>query len=315
MNTNKKLNTIDRYDLIIVGAGPAGLSASIYASRYGIKHLIIGQILGGQISETHQIDNYPGIEEMNGLEFAKKWENHVKKYGAEIVPIHVRGIKKVGNLFEIDLENNKEYESRAVLLATGAKRRTLNIPDERNFIGKGISYCATCDGFFYKNKTVAVIGGSNAAAGAALYLANLCQKVYIIYRKNELRAEPYWVNLIKKSKNIEIIYNTNILKVSGGEKLEKVALDKDYNGEKELKIDGLFIEIGSDPDIDYTGGMEIKTDSDGYVKISSGGETSVPGIWAAGDITNGSDKFRQVITAAAEGAIAVRSIFSWLKKS
>ena len=302
------------FDLIIIGAGPAGLAASIYASRYGIKHLIVGQILGGQISETHQIDNYPGMEEMSGLEFSRKWEKHVKKYGAEIVSVHVKGIKKAGNLFEIDLENNEKYESRAVLLATGAKRRTLNIPGEKEFIGKGVSYCATCDGFFYKNKTVAVIGGSNAAAGAALYLANLCQKVYIIYRKSELRAEPYWVNLIKKSKNIEVVYDTNVLEISGGEKLEKIMLNKGYNGEKELKIDGLFIEIGSDPDIDYTGGMEIETDSDGYVKISSKGETSVAGIWAAGDITDGSDKFRQVITAAAEGAIAARGVFNWLKK-
>jgi thioredoxin reductase (NADPH) len=302
------------YDLIIIGAGPAGLAASIYASRYGIGHIIVGQILGGQISETHSIDNYPGMEDMSGFEFAKKWGDHAKKYGAEIKPVLVKKIEKSDDLFKVELENNETLKSKTVLLATGTKRRKLSIPGEKEFSGKGVSYCATCDGFFYKNKTVGVIGGSNSAAGAALYLANICQKVYIIYRKSELRAEPFWVDLIKKNEKIEVIYNTNVAEILGEEKIRKVKLDKEHDGKDELEVNGLFIEAGSDPDISYADDLKVETDEGGYVKIKSDCATSVPGVWSAGDITNGSDKFRQVITAAAEGAIAVRSVFNYLKK-
>ncbi|MDQ1283835.1 MAG: Pyr redox 2 protein [Patescibacteria group bacterium] len=306
-------NTVD---LIIIGAGPAGLAASIYASRYGVEHSVIGLILGGQISETHEIDNYPGMENMSGFDFSQKWGHHVEKYGINIIPQRVRSIKeaKESQTFEIELENNAVYNAKVVLLATGTKRRQLNIPGEAEFRGKGVSYCATCDGFFYKNKTVGIIGGGDSAVGAALYLANICQKVYIIYRKNELRAEPFWLKLIENNEKIELIYETNVAKISGGDKLEKIELDKDYNGGKELKIDGLFIEAGSDPDISYAKDLEIKLDEGGYVKIAKDGATSMPGVWAAGDITDGSDKFRQVLTAAAEGAITARSIFNWLKK-
>jgi len=329
----------ENYDLIIIGAGPAGLSASIYASRYGIKHIVIGQILGGQISETHSIDNYPGMEDMSGFEFAKKWGDHAKKYGVEIIPNLVKNIKTtnpplplgepacpVGRdvpkgqegektlFFSAELENGEILKSKTILLATGTKRRKLNIPGEKGFSGKGVSYCATCDGFFYKNKTVAVIGGSNSAAGVALYLANICQKVYIIYRKSELRAEPFWVDLIKKNEKIEVIYDTNVTEILGEEKIQKVRLDNEYNGKNELEIDGLFIEAGSDPDISYAEDLKVETDEGGYVKIKSDCSTSVSGVWSAGDITDGSDKFRQVITAAAEGAIAARSVFNWLKK-
>ena len=303
--------------LIIIGAGPAGLAASIYASRYGVAHSVIGSILGGQISETHEIDNYPGIENMGGFEFSQKWGHHVEKYGIKIVPRMVKNIKKAekSQIFEIELENGEIHKAQAVLLATGTKRRQLNIPGEAEFRGKGVSYCATCDGFFYNGKTVGVIGGGDSAVGAALYLANICEKVYIIYRRSELRCEPYWAKIVKKTPNVEVVYETNVLEILGGEKLEKVKLDKEYKNEKELKIDGLFIEAGSDPDVSYAKDLGIELDEGGYVKITKSGATSVPGIWAAGDITDGSDKFRQVLTAASEGAIAARGIFNFLKKS
>lgn len=320
------------YDLIIIGAGPAGLAASIYASRYGIKHIIIGAILGGQISETHKIDNYPGMEDMSGFEFAQKWGNHAKKYGTEIISSRVKDIKKTNPplplgedvpkgqergkaiLFCTELENGEILKSKTILLATGTKRRKLNIPGEEKFIGKGVSYCATCDGFFYKNKTVAVIGGSDSACSGAVYLGNICAKVYLIYRRNMLRAEPFWLEQVKNNPKIEVIYDTNTLEFLGGEKVEKIKLDKKYKNSDEIEIDGVFIEAGSDPDIGYAKDLNITMDEKGYVKIKSDGATSAPGVWSAGDITDGSDKFRQVITAAAEGAIAVRSIYGWLKK-
>jgi len=303
------------YNLIIIGAGPAGLSASIYASRYGVEHKIVGALLGGQISETHKIDNYPGMEDMSGFEFSQKWGNHAKKYGVEILPELVEKINKENNIFSITLANKNILHTKTIILATGTKKRKLNITGEKEFIGKGVSYCATCDGFFYKNKTVGVIGGSDSAATATLYLADLAEKVYLIYRKKELRAEPFWVNLIKNNKKIEVLYETNVVEILGEQKLEKIKLDKAHNNSNELNLDGLFIEAGSDPAVEYFSELEIELDENGYIKIQKTGATNVLGIFAAGDITNGSDKFRQVITAASEGAIAARAVYNFLKKN
>lgn len=306
------------YPLIIIGAGPAGLSASIYASRYGIKHLVIGSLVGGQISGTHLIDNYPGIEDASGFEFSQKFANHAKKYGVEVLTKTIKNIQKNNTLFALEMEGGEKISAKTIILATGTKHRKLNIPGEAELIGKGVSYCATCDGFFYKNKIVAVVGGNDSAAGAAVYLADIAEKVYLIYRKDKLRAEPYWVTLVEKNKKIEVVYNTNITKILGANKtmpasrqVEKVILD---NNKKELLINGLFIEAGSEPNFDFAKNLNIASDEQGYIKIKSDTSTSVEGVWAAGDITDGSDKFRQVITAAAEGAIAARSVYNFLKK-
>ena len=299
------------YDLIIIGAGPAGLSASIYASRYGIKHLVVGSLVGGQISGTHLIDNYPGIEDASGFEFSQKFGNHAKKYGVEILPKKVENIQKTNSIFEIILEGGEKIEVKTIILATGTKHRKLNIPGEAELTGKGVSYCAACDGFFYKNKIVAVVGGNDSAAGAAVYLADIAEKVFLIYRKEKLRAEPYWVNLVEKNNKIEVIYNTNIIEILGDTKIEKVILD---SSKKELLIDGLFIEAGSEPSFDFAKNLNIEVDEGGYIKIKTDSSTNVAGVWAAGDITTGSDNFRQVITAAAEGAIAARSVYNFLKK-
>jgi thioredoxin-disulfide reductase len=281
------------YDLIIIGAGPAGLAASIYASRYGIKHAIFGSILGGQISETHEIDNYPGMESMTGVEFSQKWGHHVEKYGIKIIPQRVEWVKKVKNEenFEIKLENGETYESRVVLLATGTKRKKLMTKGEKELIGKGVSYCATCDGFFYKNKTVAVVGGGNSAVGAATYLARICEKVYLIYRKNMLKCEVYWKKIVDENPKIEVIYETNVEEITGNEKVEKIILDKKYKNSQELAVSGVFIEIGSDPDLSYALNLGVETDEKGYVKVDKKGKTNISGVWAAGDLTDGSDKF------------------------
>lgn len=302
------------YPLIIIGAGPAGLAASIYASRYGVRHIIIGELAGGMITETHLIDNYPGIEDVSGFEFSQKLTRHAQKYGVEILPARVKNIKKTDDGFEAETEDGKILKSQTILLATGTRHRKLNIPGEAEFFGKGVSYCAACDGFFYKNKTVAVVGGNDSAAGAAVYLAGLAQKVYLIYRKGKLRAETFWINLVEKNPKIEVIYDTSITEISGAEKLQKVRLSKAYKSAETLDIQGLFIEAGSVPNLDFAAGLGLVTDEEGYVKINPDASTSVVGVWAAGDITDGSDKFRQVITACAEGAIAARSISNYLKK-
>ena len=302
------------YPLVIIGAGPAGLAASIYAARYGVENLVIGSLLGGQISETHLIDNYPGIEDVSGFEFAQKMGHHAQKYGTEIRAAKVTEIIKSEKGFEIKLEGNKKVTCKTILLATGTKRRKLGIPGEEEFAGKGVSACATCDGFFYKNKIVAVVGGSDSAAGAVVYLADIAAKVFLIYRKANLRCEPYWCRLIDKNPKIEVIYSTNVIEIAGDAKVSQLKLDKAWQEKDCLAVDGLFIEAGSDPNIDFAKNLEVAVDDGGYVKVKSDCATSVAGVWAAGDITDGSDKFRQVITAAAEGAIAARSIFNYLKK-
>jgi len=303
-------------DLVIIGAGPAGLSASVYASRYGIKHVIIGLLPGGLISESHKVDNYLGVESLSGFDLSQKMLNHAKKYSPEIITNEVEDIKRTGDkrFFEIKILGAEIVLARAIILATGTKPRQLNIPGEKELAGKGISYCATCDGFFYKNKTVAVVGGGNSAVGAAVHLSQIADRVFLIYRKAKLPAEGYWKKQLLENKKIETIYNANVVEVNGKEKVEKIKLDTKINNQDELLVDGLFVEVGSDPSWDFAQGLGLKTDAAGYLKINEEGATNVEGIWAAGDITTGSNKLRQAITAAAEGAIAAHSAFEYLNK-
>ncbi len=303
------------YELAIIGSGPAGLSASVYASRFGIKHVVLGGIMGGTISEAHKVDNYLGIEDVSGIDISQRFMKHAKKYGTEVIIESVKTItKKKDGLFEITFGENKKIFSRTILLATGTRRKKIGMKGEEMFFGKGVSYCATCDGFFYKNKIVGVVGGANSAVSAAVYLAEIAQKVYLIYRKNKLPAEEYWVKLLKKKKNIEILYNLNVVEILGEKKVEKIILDGAYKGKGVLSLDGLFIECGSNPNIDFTEDLGIKKDEGGFIKIQKDGATSVPGVWAAGDITDGSNKFSQIITAASEGAIAAKGIYNYLRK-
>lgn len=303
------------YDLVIIGAGPAGLSASVYASRYGIKNVIIGGITGGLVTETHEIGNWLGTPKISGFDFAGKAEEHAKSYGVEIIQFLVKKIEKEKEEFVLTLQNEQKVKARSVLLATGTKHRHLNVKGEKEMAGKGVSYCATCDGFFYRNKIVAVVGGNDSAAVAAVHLASIAEKVYIIYRGKELRAESFWVDLIKKNKKIEIIYNVEVKEIKEESKLTEIKLNNKHKDNNILKIDGLFIEIGSDPNLNIEHDLNIAVDEDGYIKVGQDGSSSEKGIWAAGDITTNSNKFKQIITAAAEGAIAVNSIQKYLKSS
>jgi len=301
------------YDLAIIGSGPAGLLASIYASRYGISNVVIGAVSGGQASQTHELGNWLGTQKIKGFEFAENAAEHVKSYGTEMITALVDEIKKE-ETFTLFLSDGKKIEARAVLLALGTKHRKLGVPGEKEFFGKGVSYCATCDGFFYKNKTVAVVGGNDAAAGAAVFLGDIAEKVFLIYRGEKLRCESFWREAIEKNSRIKILYNTNIKEIKGGQKIESIVLDNPYEKSENLSVNGVFLEIGSDPNTELIKNLGIDLDGEGFVKIDQSGRTNVKGIWAAGDITTGSDKFKQIVTAAAEGAIAVRSIQQFLRK-
>jgi len=299
------------YDLIIVGLGPAGLTAGIYASRYRLKTLIIGKINGGLMTEAHKICNFPTEEDITGIELTKKMEKNAKNQGAEIINKEVVDIvEREDGLFKVISSDNTDFISRSLILAYGTVHRHLGLPNEERLLGRGISYCATCDGMLFKNKTVAVIGGSDSALTSALYLKDIANKVYLIYRGEKLRGEPVWIENINQSKNIEVLFNSQVTELIGENKLEKIKIS---NG-TQLNIDGLFVEIGTEPiSYDFIKNLKIDTDEKGYIKVNQAQQTSKIGIWAAGDLTTGSNNFRQIITACAEGAIAAESVFKYLK--
>jgi thioredoxin reductase (NADPH) len=302
------------FDLAIIGAGPAGLSASVYASRYGIKNVVIGGVAGGLTTQTHEIGNWLGTPKIKGYEFAMNSSEHVKSYGTQIISALADEIKKENEMFTLFLSNGEKIQAKTILLAMGTKHRHLGVPGEKEFAGKGVSYCATCDGFFYKGKTVAVVGGNDSAAGAAVFLGDIAEKVYLIYRGDKLRCESFWGEAIVKNPKIENVFMTNIKEIKGEQKVEEIILDAPYKGNESLKVDGVFAEIGSIPVTDLTKNLGIEIDEEGYVKIDPSGRTNEKGVWAAGDITTGSDRFKQIITAASEGAIAAHSIQKYLKK-
>jgi len=301
---------INIYDLIIIGSGPAGLTAGIYASRYKLKTLIIGKINGGLMTESHKICNFPTEEDITGLALGEKMEKNARAQGSEIINKEITNISESDGLFTISSSDNMDFVSRSIILAYGTAHRHLGIPKEKELLGKGISYCATCDGMFFKNKTVAVIGGSDSALTSALYLADIANKVYLIYRGEKLRGEPSWIENINQSKNIEVLLNSEVTELIGENKLEKIKIS---NG-TQLEINGLFVEIGTEPiKYDFVKNFKIDTDEKGYIEVNQAQQTSQAGIWAAGDLTTGSNNFRQIITACAEGAIAAESIFKYLK--
>ncbi|MCK4525534.1 MAG: FAD-dependent oxidoreductase [Candidatus Andersenbacteria bacterium] len=302
------------YDLIVLGAGPAGLSASIYASRYKINHIVVGNVFDGSLSKAHKIENWPGEKSIKGSDLIMKFYDHAKSLGLEIIQEEVVEISKDDSIFIIKTNLSKVYKSKAILITLGTKHRKLNISGEKKFLGKGVSYCAVCDGAFFKDKTVAVAGGSNSAAMAAEMLSEYTEETYIIYRKESMRCEPVILERLEKNPKIEIIYDTNVTKVTGDKKVELIEIDNKYNGSDKIKLDGLFIEVGLVPFTSFAKKLGVKTDKNNYIVINQGGATNVTGVYAAGDITNGSDNLNQIVTAVSEGAIAATNIYKYLKE-
>lgn len=302
------------FDAAIVGAGPAGLSAAVYLSRYALSPIVIGDLFGGTATKSHEIGNWLGDEKITGFDFAQKAIAHVKSYGVPFTVAKVRGIEQEDAIFALELDNGEMIHAKTVLLATGTEHRHLHIPGEAEFSGRGVSFCATCDGFFFKDKVVVVVGGSDSAAISALYLADIAAKVYVVYRGAALRCEEFWKKRIEEHSRIEVIYSTNIIEIQGEASVQRVILDEEYNNSRELAVDGVFVEIGADPQIEFAQSLRVATDTEGYVVVDQSCATSRPGVWAAGDITTGSNKFKQIVTAASEGAIAANGIQMYLKK-
>ena len=306
-------NTI--YDVAIIGAGPAGLTASIYASRYKLSNIVFGKQIGGTIIDAHKVCNYPGMPDICGLDLGANMFEQAKMLGGEHKGEHIVDIKKESGNFNLVSDKGSRYQSKTVILALGTNRNKLNIPNEDYFLGKGLSYCATCDAMFYKGKTVAIIGGSNAATMSASMLSDIAKKIYIIYRGTELRGDQVWVDEVKCKGNIEIIYTTIVTGIEGENRVERIKLSKPFNSSEFLPVDGVFVEIGSEPNIDLSKKLSIELDDKGYIKVSKDQSTNIEGVWAAGDCTDGSNGFRQVVTACGEGAVCANSIYSYIKGS
>lgn len=300
------------YDVAIIGSGPSGYSAGIYATRYQLKTAIFGKMMGGTISEAHKICNYPGLPEISGIDLSTQMYEHAKKSGCEILFESISNVEKIDDHFILTSELGNNYEAKTILLATGTERTKLTIPDEDRFLGKGLSYCATCDANLYKDKVVAVIGGSSAATMAATMLSDIASKVYIIYRGSELRGDLAWKNQALNKDNIEILYQTVVTGLNGSEYLESLKLNRQYNDSNILPVDGVFVEIGSEPNKNIAQKLELKTDRKGYIIVDNAQRTNIERIWAAGDCTTNSNGFRQVVTAVAEGAIASNDIYKFL---
>jgi len=304
------------YDLIIVGAGPAGLTAAIYATRYGIKPLVISENIGGMAQEAWHVENYPAIPKITGKELMEKMQTHAKDLGSEFLIDGVGEISHDKTIFQLKTVSGKMLKAKIIILALGLKNRQLNIKNEEKFLGRGVSYCFTCDGVFFRDKIVAVVGGANSAAHAALTLAEYATKVYILFRKPEMTAQPSLIQEIKNNPKIEILPETQIKELQGTNKLEKIIVYKSDSPDntKELAVDGIFIEIGSVPSNILAQHLGIECDDKGYIKVDKSQQTNVPGIFAAGSGTNATSQLNQIIISCSQGALAAFSANLYLKK-
>jgi thioredoxin reductase (NADPH) len=301
------------YDVIIVGAGAAGLTAAIYASRRMLKTLVIARSIGGQAATTSDIENYPGFERVDGLELMNNFKKQAELYGATFVNGFVTEIKKEQDNFIID-QGNETYRSRTVILGFGLAEKEIGVPGEKELKGRGVSYCATCDAPLYKNKTVAVVGGGNAALDAAELLSKIAAKVYFIHRRDKFTGEQVLIDRVMQAKNIEIIWNSQVSEVKGDKKIDSIIYGSFPVGEnkKELKIDGLFVEIGNYAKTEWLKYL-LNTNEKGEIIITQNCETNVPGIFAAGDITT--TTFKQIVISAGEGAKAALQAYRYLQNT
>ena len=300
------------YDIIIIGSGPAGLSAAIYAQRACLDTIVIEKngISGGQVLNTWEVDNYPGFPGVTGFELSRQFREHANKLGARVVQDEVVQVELSGNVKKVVCEE-ETYEARCVILASGAHHRTLEVPGEEELRGAGVSYCATCDGAFFRGRTVAVVGGGDAALEDAIFLARMCDKVYIVHRRDKLRGAYRLQERLQALENIEFVWNSETVAIEGNAQVEALRLRQTKTGEeRRLDVDGVFIAVGIAPESElYAGQLEL--DEQGYIRADESGQTSVPGVFAAGDVRT--KALRQILTAASDGANCVASAERYLQ--
>ena len=300
------------YDVIIIGGGPAGYSAALYTVRSGFSTLLIEKMAaGGQMNETTQIDNYPGFDEgIDGFSLGMKMRSGAERFGAETKNAEVKSVQLHGKVKQVETDDGV-YTAKAVIIATGAGHKHLGLENEKELVGRGVGYCAACDGMFYRGKTVAVVGGGNSAAADALVLSRIAKKVYLIHRRDSLRATKVYHEPLMNAENVEFRWNSAVHELQYGDKLTGAVL-KDVNSgeESQLELDGLFISIGRSPATELFRG-QLELDEGGYIVAGERTETNIPGVFAVGDVRT--KAVRQIVTAAADGAVAAHYAEEYLK--
>ncbi len=324
MKTEKKSTKMKEknkeYDFVIIGAGVTGLAAAMYSARLGMKTLCLGSTfgtewpIGGVITTTNVVENYPGFIKLTGVELSENIRKHAESYDlVSIKEEKVEKIEKSKNCFDVKTNKNN-YHAKTILFATGTKWKKLEVPGAKEYENKGVAYCALCDAPLFKNKVVAVVGGSDSAAKDALLLAEHAKKVYIIYRGEKIRPEPINLDRINANKKIEVVNNTNVTKVKGDKFVTAIILDKEYRGSKELKLEGVFVAIGHIALSDLAAGIGVKINEKREIILDhKTSETNVPGVYAAGDVAD--KPFKQAITGVAEGCTAAYSAFEYITKN
>ena len=293
------------YDVLIIGSGPAGMTAAIYGKRAGLSVAVLegNYINGGQILNTYEVDNYPGLPGISGLDLADKFKEHAASHGAEFLRGKAESVST----------RKEDFRCRTLVIASGAVHRKLGVPGEETLNGMGVSYCATCDGAFFRDKTVAVVGGGDVAVEDAIFLARGCRKVYVIHRRDQLRAAKTLQDSLFATEGVEMYWNGVVTRIDGENKVQRITVENTKTGEsQELEVDGVFIAVGITPDTGFVKDF-VELDSQGYIIAGEDGKTSVPGVFAAGDVRT--KQLRQVITAAADGANCITSAEEYLREN
>ena len=299
------------YDTIVLGGGPAGYTAALYATRAGLSTLLIERyVAGGQMAETMAIDNYPGFPEgIDGFSLGAKMQEGAVRFGAEVVMAEVLSVSLSDSIKRVQTDTG-DFDGKTLIVATGAHHRALGLAEEKELVGKGVGYCATCDGMFYRGKTVAVVGGGNSAVADALYLSRICEKVYLIHRRDALRASGVYKKPLLEAQNVEILWDTTVEQLLADERLSGALLKNVKNGQRHtLSLDGLFISVGRAPETSLFKG-QLALDESGYVLAGEDTKTSIDGVFAAGDVRQ--KPLRQIVTATADGATAAMAAEEYL---
>ena len=303
----------EKFDVIIIGMGPAAYSAALYSARFMLKTLVIGETPGGQLTEAAEVDDYLGLIGIQAADMIKLFNKHIEKYNVPAIMDTVESFRREGDEYVVKTKRRGEFKADAIIVAVGAKRRKLNVPGEAEFTGKGVSYCSVCDAPLFKNRPVVVVGGGNSALEGAEILSRYATKVYLVHRRDEFRALPIRVEVVKQKPNVEFILNSVVKEIKGDKIVRKVVVQNLKTGEiRELDVNGVFIEIGFDPPTDFARQNGLEVDSNGYIKVDEWMRTNLEGVFAAGDCTGMWLGFRQVTTAAAQGAVAAYSAYNYL---
>ncbi len=303
-------NSQAQYDVVIAGQGAAGFAAALYAARYQMSPVVIGETFGGETAIGGTIENYPGHVEIDGFDLMTHFRSQAEKYSVPIVNDKVTTAASVDACFEVETEGGDSFRAQILILAVGRERRKLGLQHEEEWTGRGVSYCSVCDAPLHRGNTVAVVGGGNAAVEGAVLLSRYAEQVYLVYRGTEFfRPDAIVADELNRTANVTQLLETNVVELKGTDGLEGISLDKPFNGSRQLDLDGIFIEIGADPRADLPRQLGVVLNEQGEVMVDKGMRTNVHGVFAAGDLTDASGDLKQTITAAAQGAIAASTAY------